>query len=206
MPVKSDREYRFFSSFEPSGENEPYTVRGYASTFDEYVLFEAEDGTQYKERIEPTAFDGADLSDVVFLFNHEGRVFARLKNGTLQLGTDEKGLWVKADLSSTDGSRQMYEDIRTGLVDQMSFAFTVAPDGDSYDSDTHTRVISRMKKLYDVSAVTFPANPNTSISARSWVDGVIEQERAERLEAERKAEEREKVLALLELEKARARE
>ena len=72
--------------------------------------------------------------------------------------------------------------IAAGLVTKMSWAFTVQED--SYDRDTHTRRILKIRKVYDVSAVSFPANPSTDISARSWLDGVIEAEKAERLAAQ----------------------
>ena len=70
----------------------------------------------------------------------------------------------------------------------MSFAFTVAEDGDSYDKATHTRTISRIAKVFDVSPVSFPANPTTelSVSTRAYFDGVIEMEQAERLEEEKR--------------------
>ena len=167
-------------------EEDSYIVEGYATTFEPYVLFTDEAGTNYSEQIDQKAFDGADMSDVIFLYNHEGRVFARQKNNSLELNVDEHGLKVRADLGKTEGGRQLYEEIRAGLIDQMSFAFTV--DADAYDKKTHTRTIQRIRKLYDVSAVSIPANPGTEISARSWFDGVIEQERAERLEAEKRAE------------------
>lgn len=180
MPIKNDREYRSLVSFQAQ-ENEPYTVRGYASTFEPYVLL-SYDGIDYKERIEPTAFNEADMSDVIFQYNHEGRVYARQSNGTLELGIDPHGLAIRADLSSTAGSRDLFEDIRTGLITKMSFAFTVGSD--HYEAETHTRVVDRIAKVYDVSAVSIPANPGTDISARSYFDGVIEAEKAERLERE----------------------
>ena len=194
MPVKPDREYRYLNDFMAS-ENEPYVVRGYASTFEPYVLFNV-DGTDYSERIERGAFASTDMLDVVFLFNHEGQVMARSKNKTLEVGEDEKGLWIKADLGSTNRSKEMYDEIRSGLIDQMSFAFTVSPDGEYYDRDTHTRVITRVKKIYDVSAVTYPANPDTSISARSFFDGEIRKELEERQAAEAR-ERRIRVLKLM---------
>lgn len=196
MPVKIDREYRSLVSFQAQ-ENEPYTVRGYASTFEPYVLLRY-DGIDYKERIEPTAFDAADMSDVIFQYNHEGRVFARQSNGTLNLGVDEHGLAIQADLSTTAGSRDLYEDIRTGLINKMSFAFSV--DSDHYDSETHTRIIDRIAKVYDVSAVSIPANPGTDISARSYFDGVIEAEKAERLEREAREAKKAEIRKLLEKE------
>lgn len=186
--IKDNREYRSFTlekrEAEPD-EASSYAVRGYASTFEPYVLFEY-DGVSYSEQIDATAFDDADMSDVIFLYNHEGMVYARQKNGTLKLSTDDHGLLCEADLSSTTQSRELFEAIQSGLVDQMSFAFTVADD--EYDKDTHTRTIHRIGKVYDVSAVSIPANPGTDIatvSARSYFDGVIEVEKAERLERDK---------------------
>lgn len=184
---KNDREYRsmtFETRAKDEAGNEEFRVSGYASTFDPYVLFE-EDGIKYSEKIEPTAFDEADLSDVIFLYNHEGMVYARQKNGTLKLSIDKHGLKVDADLSSTKQSQEMFEQIRSGLIDQMSFAFTVSED--SYDRTTHTRIIRKINKVYDVSAVSIPANAGTDIgvSTRSFFDGVIEEERTERFEREK---------------------
>lgn len=189
MALKNDREYRDFASFgietRDEGAEPTYKVCGYASTFAPYDLFEC-DGVTYREQIEPTAFDEADMSDVIFLYNHQGMVYARQKNGTLGIGTDEHGLKAIADLSMTEQSRQMYEQIASGLVDRMSFAFTVADDEIRKDSkDSYTRIIKRIGKVYDVSAVSIPANPDTditAISARSAFDGVIKEAEAERLE------------------------
>lgn len=160
-----------------------YYVEGYATTFeDPYVLWEY-DGVQYKEVIDRHALDGADLSDVIMQYDHGGRVFARTgKSNTLLIEPQEHGLFMAADLSKTEQARSMHEDIAAGLVTKMSWAFTVQED--SYDRDTHTRRILKIKKVYDVSAVSFPANPSTDISARSWLDGVIEAEKAERLAAQ----------------------
>ena len=160
-----------------------YYVEGYATTFDDpYVLWEY-DGVQYKEVIDRHALDGADLSDVIMQYDHGGRVFARTgKSNTLLIEPQEHGLFMAADLSKTEQARSMHEDIAAGLVTKMSWAFTVQED--SYDRDTHTRRILKIRKVYDVSAVSFPANPSTDISARSWLDGVIEAEKAERLAAQ----------------------
>lgn len=160
-----------------------YYVEGYATTFDDpYVLWEY-DGVQYKEVIDRHALDGADLSDVIMQYDHGGRVFARTgKSNTLLIEPQELGLFMAADLSKTEQARSMHEDIAAGLVTKMSWAFTVQED--SYDRDTHTRRILKIRKVYDVSAVSFPANPSTDISARSWLDGVIEAEKAERLAAQ----------------------
>lgn len=188
--IRDNREYRSFKlekKEQELNEEKDYKVRGYASTFESYVLFES-DGIKYSEKIDSEAFNDADMSDVIFLYNHEGMVFARQKNGTLKLSTDEHGLLAEADLGSTKQSRDLFEAIQSGLVDQMSFAFTVADD--EYDQETHTRIIHRIGKVYDVSAVSIPANPATDIgvASRDYFNGVIEAERAERLEREKALE------------------
>ena len=190
MAIKDNREYRFLGAFEVEerAETDPdFTVRGYASTFDEYKLF-TWDGIDYHERIDRHAFDETDMSDVVFLLDHEGRVYARTKNNTVHLSVDDHGLFQETDLGKTEASRGVYEDIRVGNYSQMSFAFTVSEDHfEDREDGGPTRVIDRIAKLYDVSAVSFPANPNTDIgiSARSLFDGEIEKREAERLRAEK---------------------
>ena len=188
--VRDNREYRNMPMVEvrkkEGSEESSFLVEGYASTFEEYVLFTDENGTEYKEKILPEEFEGTDFSDVVFLKDHMGTVFARTKNGTLELSVDEKGLLTKTDLSKTSASRQMFEEIDTGMYSQMSFAFIV--DDDEYNTKEHLRTIRHIAKLYDVSAVSFPANPTTDISVatRSRFDGFIEQEKAERLAREQR--------------------
>lgn len=188
MPIREDREYRNIGVFETKAEDDAdYVVRGYASTFEPYYMFE-DDGVQFFERIAPTAFDDADMSDVVFLRDHTGRVMARTKNGALNLSTDTHGLLTITDLGLTQASKEMYEDIRTGNYTQMSFSFVVAKGGEHYEEESRkvTRVIDRIAKLYDVSAVSFPQNPGTDIGIayRSVFNGVIEKRTAERLKAE----------------------
>lgn len=193
MPIRNDREYRNVGSFEKRDENDKnnYFVTGYASTFEPYLLFE-DMGVKFYERIEPTAFDGADMSDVVFLRDHEGQVLARTKNGLIELSTDAHGLFTRTNLGATEAAREMFEEIDVGNYSQMSFSFIVEPETDVYEEkgDTVTRIITRVRKLYDISAVAFPANPGTDIgvSFRSKFDGVIERRTAERLKAERTRE------------------
>lgn len=192
MAMKPDREYRNLPiNFRSESEEDDYIVRGYASTFDRYDLFSDGDITIY-EQIDRHAFDGADMSDVIFLLNHEGMVYARNKNNTLALSIDDHGLFTETNLKSTRASQDIYEAIKTGLLDQMSFAFTV--EDDEFDRSTNTRIIHRIGKVYDVSVVDRPANKFTAISARTkdYCDGVI----AEIREAERL--QREKAEALLE--------
>lgn len=184
--MKSNREYRSMElRIAPNETDEKsYVVEGYASTFEPYVLMTI-DGVDYSERIEPTAFDKADMTDVVFRVDHEGSVYARTSAGTVELWTDEHGLAQRTDLSKTQKSRELFEEIEAGNYPKMSFAFTVAEE--RFDTATHTRIISKIAKVFDVSPVSFPANPNTelSVATRDYFNGVIEMERAERLERER---------------------
>ena len=187
MAIKDNREYRNIPMFEirqaQDGEEPSFLVEGYASTFEPYVMYEF-DGVKYMEQIDPKAFEECDMSDVIFCKDHAGTVFARTRNKTLELSVDEKGLFTKTDLSKTASAREMFDEIKAGMYDQMSFAFTVRED--SYDRETHTRTIMKIDKLYDVSAVSFPANPGTDIgvATRDYFNGVIEAERAERLAKE----------------------
>lgn len=182
MPVRhNDREYRAMSVLEAqqSAEQESRLVRGYATTFDmPYMLYEVE-GVKYYEVIDRHALDEADMSDVIMQYDHAGRVLARTSNKSLVLSRDAHGLLIEADLSLSDAARALHEDIKARLVTKMSWAFRVRES--SYDNVTHTRTITKISKVFDVSAVSHPANGDTDISARSFVDGVIEQERAERL-------------------------
>ena len=127
---------------------------------------------------------GADMSDVIMQYNHEGKVLARLSNGTLGVEANDNGLFTFADLSKSRAAQDMFEEIKNGLVTKMSWAFRVSED--SYDRDTRTRTILKIAKVYDVSAVSIPANADTDISARSYFDGVIEREQQERLERRKK--------------------
>lgn len=196
MPIRPEREYRSMElrSIEKNRKGE-YVVEGYATTFDSpYELYR--DGKYIvKEQVSRNAFDGTDMGDVIFQLNHEGNVFARTRNNSLTLEMDDHGLKTIANLGLTTQSREIWEGINTGLLDRMSFAFTVTED--SFDEEDQgdgtivlTRSILRIGKLYDVSVVSMPANEQTSISARSKFDGVIEQFEAERLQAQKDKEER----------------
>jgi HK97 family phage prohead protease len=161
-----------------------YYIEGYATIFDKpYLLYEWE-GLRYYEVIDRNALVGADMSDVIMQYDHQGKVLARMSNGTLGIEPDEKGLFIYADLSKSQAAKELYEEINNGLVTKMSWAFTVAED--QYNKDTRTRTITKIKKVYDVSAVSIPSNGDTEISARSWLDGVIEAEKRESLERKRK--------------------
>lgn len=158
-----------------------YYVEGYATTFESpYLMYEDWDGNKYYEKIARNALEGADISDVIFQYNHQGKVCARISNGTLGLDPDDKGLFIYADLSKSQAAKELHEEIKAGLITKMSWAFTVAEE--AYNKETRTRTILKIRKVFDVSAVSIPANGDTDISARSYFDGVIEREKQERLE------------------------
>ena len=173
--ISKDREYRAFELRAADGE---MTVEGYAAIFESPAVLYSCDGVDYREVIDREAFSGAQMADVVMNYNHQGKPVARTKNGTLQLRVDSTGLQIRADLSGTEEGRRLYEEIRGGYIDKMSFAFTVSED--SYDRDTHTRRILGIQRLYDVAAVDLPAYDATNISARSYFSA--EAEKADRAE------------------------
>lgn len=199
--MSDGREYRSMT-MRALGDSDAMIVEGYATTFNQpYMLY---DGGDYRvmEQIAPTAFARCDMTDVIMQYDHEGRVFARNRNNTLALSVDATGLKVTADLGGTDIGRQLYQEIKGGYTDKMSFGFVVAEDQRTSTMDYNTgvetvlRTITKIKKLYDVSAVSIPANDMTSISARRYADGVIDGIKAERLERDNK---RKKLILMLEV-------
>lgn len=191
MPQKSEREYRNLAELLAPQEDEK-RVTGYATTFDQPYKLWGDNAFELWEVVDKNAFDNTDMADVIMQYNHEGRVFARTKNNTLSLRSDEHGLLINAELGGTEIGRQLYEEIKGGYTDKMSFGFTVDADERLITEEDGTtivlRTIKHIGKLYDVSAVSLPANNATEISARSYCDGVI----AELTEERRKAEERER--------------
>lgn len=197
MPKSENREYRSMTMEAVRAEDESTEERrvaGYASTFDDpYVLFENDD-IIYTEQIDRSAFDECDMADVIMQYDHAGRVFARISNETLSVAPDEQGLYVEANLGGTDIGRQLYDEIAGGYTNKMSFGFTVDSDEELRTEAEDgrvliTRTITKIAKLYDVSAVSIPANNATTIgvATRSKIDGAIEALLAERLEAEKLA-------------------
>ncbi len=178
MSITPDtREYRSFE-LRSKTENEPddsMILEGRAVVFNSpEVMFTDEDGIEYKEQVDRDAFKDAQMSDVILNMNHEGQALARTRNNTLQLELSEDGLEVTADMSKSRASRDAYEAVQNGLLDRMSFAFTVAED--EYDAKTHTRTIRKIDRLFDVSLVNFPAYEATSVSARSYFGAKAEAE------------------------------
>ena len=183
MPVKADREYRSIEIgnivTRAKDDDERMIVEGYATTFNSTYTLYSYGNYEVQEQIAPDAFDQCDMSDVIMQYDHEGRVFARTSNGTLELKIDDHGLLIRADLSGTELGRQLYGEIMGGYITKMSFGFVVGEDKREETEDhasgkiTVLRTITRIDKLYDVSAVSIPANDATEISARSFGEGVI---------------------------------
>jgi HK97 family phage prohead protease len=192
-PRRSDREFREFS-FEiraaaPAEDAaEEMIVEGYACRFNEATVLWEYDGKEYKEQVDDRALSEADMSDVIFNYNHGGKVVARTRNKTLELKVDKKGLFVRAKLDGTEEGRKLFAEIKGGYIDRMSYAYTVKES--AYDSENRTRTIRKIKKVYDVSAVDIPAYDTTSISARSAFEVEIEKE----MKAAEAAERRRKLL------------
>ena len=177
---RTDREIRLLDLAlkvreEQNVDDAYYHLEGKPITFNEVTILYPNSmtglGYDIKEKIETNSFDGADISDVVLNANHgDGNyAVARTRNKSLELDVRENGVYFTAKLPK-DNERcvQFYKDVRDGLLDRMSFAFTVAQE--AYDQDEHMYIIQKVRKLYDISAVEFPAYDNTSISAVRSVD------------------------------------
>lgn len=208
------RQYRDIdvSSFERrAGEDGEKTVTGYATTFNQpYELYrDSWNGYVYivREQVDPAAFDNTDMDDVIMQYNHEGRVFARGSNGTLELDPDEHGLHIRANLGGTEIGRQLFEEISGGYTTKMSFGFRVGKDKREETEErneetgvttvTILRTILEISKLYDVSAVSLPANDATSISARNFGEGAVAEAKKEILA--RRERQKRKIKLLMEV-------
>lgn len=184
--IENGREYRSMQ-MEANTDNDEYIVEGYATTFNQpYPLYHV-DSKLVEEQIDRNAFDKTDMGDTILQYDHEGKVYARISNNTLELKTDEHGLFVRAYLGGTQSGRNLYEEIKGGYTNKMSFGFTVEKDDFTETKNGYLRTIRSIGKLFDVSAVSLPANDFTEISARSHCDGVIAEIEAERLRAEEEA-------------------
>lgn len=157
-----------------------YYVEGFAARYDPYVLYHDCNGEPIYERFEPGCFADCDMSDIIMQYDHEGKVMARTSNGSLIVEVTDEGLFVAADLGRTEAARDLYEDIKAGMVTKMSWRFRCGTY--YYDQESRTIVHKTVKKIYDVAPVSIPANDDTEINARAWVDGEIAQ--AARREAE----------------------
>lgn len=162
-------------------------IKGYAAVYNSPETY------GYTEVIGRGAFDSADMSDVVLRYNHNDTfmVLARTRNKSLDLSVDEKGLYMDAKLQDDiTEHKNIYNAIKSGLIDKQSFAFVV--EEDEYDYDTDTRTITKIGKVYDVSVVDQPFYNATDVSiARSENDEFLEKREQLRKEHEEKLKEEE---------------
>lgn len=168
MEQRKDNKERRLGEIEcREAEEGKMVIEGYAAVFDSETLIGSEQHGFY-EKIDRGAFEGADMKDVCLRYNHSDgyAILARTRNGSLKLTPDEKGLFVHAELLDTSDGVDMYKRIKAGLIDKMSFAFTVK-DEEVVSGETPHRIIKRFERLYDVSVVDTPAYEETSIYARS---------------------------------------
>lgn len=199
-------EGRSYRSMEFRAIDEEFTVEGYATTFNQPYTLYSEPGFTLREQVAPDAFDEADMDDVILQYDHIGRVYARKSNGTLQLTPDEHGLRVRANLGGTAAGRELYNEIAGGYTNKMSFGFTIDRDTrDTTEAEDGSvdilRTITAIRKLYDVSAVSLPANDATIISARADGEGVIAEAREEIAREKELRERRAKAIAIIQLYK-----
>lgn len=171
MPFKpTEREYRSIIGLQRMAvdNDEALILRGTPIVFDTpTVIWEASDGTKYYEKVDRHAYDECDFSDFIFNRNHgenDGTVFARSRNGSLAHSITEQGVQVEITLDKTDQRHVwLYNDIKAGRIDRMSHCFSNDFEY-TYDTETHTRTITKVRKLFDVSAVDFPAYDQATIS------------------------------------------
>lgn len=203
--INEGREYRDMVLRIADDDGQDYIVEGYATTFNEPYLLWREDNYTVYEQVDRNAFANTDMSDVIFQYNHEGRVFARISNGTLTCRPDEHGLLTRALLGGTEIGRELFEEIKGGYTNKMSFGFRVEEDSREIVENEETgevvitRTINKIARLYDVSAVSIPANPATSIAARTYGEGVIAEAKAERQRVEEELTAKRKLIALINL-------
>lgn len=147
----------------------------------------------FTEEIDPHALDDADLSDVILNFNHDDNmILARTTNNSLSLEIGSNGVFQTATLIDTTQGNDVYKMLRSGLINKMSFAFTIDKDGEEWKQEAdgrEHRIIKKIKRLYDVSFVVFPAYEQTSAFAYSKTDELAEKHKAlmeKRAEQEKK--------------------
>lgn len=167
--VNNNIEYRSFGvelRSSDDSDKDSYYIHGIPIVFNKATCLFEDAGVKYYEMIDSHAFDDCIKDDVILNYNHSGRVLARMSNGTLELQFNQDKVEMKAYLGGTDYGRSINEDIKGKYITKMSFAFEVADS--TYDPNTHTRTITHIKRLYDVSVVDIPAYEDTEVSARNY--------------------------------------
>lgn len=171
MVSEVKNEQRFIEMRAVDNEEGKMIIEGYAIIYDQPATH-IYGSRKFTEVIKKGALDFTDMSDVPLRYNHNDTwcIMARTRNNSLQLIKDDKGLKIRAELIDTQSNRDIYKSIREGLIDKMSFAFSVSSGGDTwtYGDDETLRTVTNIKKLYDVSVVDVPFYDTTSVFARSF--------------------------------------
>lgn len=183
------RQLRSFPFVLREDEGKGFYAEGYPIVFEQPTVLFKDGGIEYREVIDRHALDETDMEDVIFNYDHGGKIMARTRNNTLWLTVDEKGLFARMRLDGTQAGREMYEEIKKGYVDKMSFQFSVDPAYDDYDPEAHLWTIRKIKRLYDVSAVSFPAYEQTSLDARKRAAQEMEDRRRDQAEEQKRMQE-----------------
>ena len=169
MAKKIERRTYSVRDVEARADGDGMRLAGYAAVFNDASV-----PLPFKESIAPGAFRKtlSETPDVRMLINHEGLPVARTKNGTLKLEEDDRGLRFEADLADTQEGRDIYELVKRGDVDQMSFAFRVIRQ--KWNDDRSRRVLTEVSLADgDISVVTYPAYPTTTVEAREHLKEAI---------------------------------
>lgn len=201
--------YVNLKEFRAAEDGDEMILEGYAAVFDKpTVLYHDAYGAEYKEVISRTAFEKTDFSKCCLKYNHQDSipVMSRVRGGSMEVKPDEYGLHFRSKLFKTQTSRDIYEIVREGGIDECSFAFTIAEGGDTYDKETRTRTVTDIAILWDCAVVDHPAyDEGTSVSARSFFEAEAEKERLESEEREMQEKAREeqisRINSLLEVQK-----
>lgn len=178
--IQSKNEQRFVTFRAVDNDDGKMIIEGYAVTYDQPATHQY-GRRKFTEVIKRGALDNTDMKDVPLRYNHNDTfcIMARTRNNSLQLIKDEKGLKIIAELIDTQSNRDIYKSVQEGLIDKMSFAFSVGDKGDTweYGENETVRTVTNIKKLYDVSVVDTPFYDTTSIYARSFelLDSNLEQ-------------------------------
>jgi uncharacterized protein len=183
--IKTERRFEFevrSLPMEDGTNSEELWVEGYACKFNSPTVLYEYDGIEYKEQIASDAFIDCKIDDVIFNYNHSGKVMARTRNKTLQCAIDSTGLYIRARLDGTEEGRRLYDEISKGYIDRMSFQFSIGQE--AYDYENHMWTVLRIKRLYDVSAVDIPAYDDTLIEARKADAEAVARERQQQVDTE----------------------
>ncbi len=192
--MKNTKEIRFFAENVEVKNNKEnpneMLVEGYA------VVFDSPATHGFTEIIKKGALDNCNMKDVPLKYNHNDSflILARTRNGSLSLEVDDRGLKVRAKLIDTTSNIDIYKSLKAGLLDKMSFAFTVSDE--EWDASTDTRTITGIDCLYDVSIVDTPFYDTTEIYARALNTLDNEKKKLDNLRAERKLKKRKLLLKL----------